>query len=92
MAGLTETLPVAGLNVSPLGTVKPDATVIVTDPVVAAALFRVSRPSTFSTLAAPLAPLIPLALSSAATMGAAMTVTVSVAMAQLAGFKVSQMR
>ena len=84
-------LPVAGSKVSTGGTVEPAATLIVTVAVVTATPFSVSPGSTLSTSLPPVAPLIPPTLSLTATIGAATTVTVAVAVAQLAGFSRSQM-
>ena len=73
--GLTEILPVAVSKVRPAGTVAPGARLMVTVLVVAATPLRVSPVSTFSTLVAPDAPLIPATLSLIAAIGPAMTDT-----------------
>ena len=90
--GLTDVVPVAALKVSPAGTVAPGARLMVTLAVVAAAPFSVSPAKAFSTFTPPDAPLIPPTLSLVATIGAGITVTVSVATAQLPAFSTSQMR
>ena len=89
--GFTSTLPVAGSKTSCAGTVEPVATVRMELAVVAAALLMVSPVKAFTTAVAPVAPLMPVALSLVATRGAASTTTVTTAVLQLAtGFRFSQ--
>jgi hypothetical protein len=90
--GATETLPVAGSNVSPAGTVAPGASAIATVDVVAGAPFSVSPARTLSTLLPPSVPLTPPTVSFAAAITPATTVTRASAVAQLVGLIVSQMR
>jgi hypothetical protein len=65
-------------------------TEIVTVPLSAGAPFSVSLPSTSITPAPPWPPLTGGTVSLVATMGAATTVTLAVAVAQLVGFSFSQ--
>ena len=86
----TETTPVAGLRLTPA---LADGVTIVSatfDKVTGPAPFSVSLVKTFKTDALPTIPLTDAALSSTATIGAASTPTVTVAVSQLVGLRTSQ--
>ncbi|MCY1220585.1 hypothetical protein D3C86_1458550 [compost metagenome] len=87
---MTVTAPVAVLNTSPAGTA-PGSTEMFTAPAAIAAPFSVSLPSTFAIAVPPASPLTGVAVVSLlATIGAAATFTVTVAVSQFVGLIVSQ--
>ena len=86
----TLTLPVTGSNTRPAGTVEPEAKLRIEFAVVAGAPLIWSPVKAFTTLLAPVAPLMPETVSAVATMGDGSTTTVTVLLAQLAGLSISQ--
>ena len=88
--GFTSTFPVAESKTSCAGTVEPVAKLRFTFANDAGAEFNVSLVKAFTTAAAPEAPLMPVALSLVAMIGAAPTFTVIVAILQFVGLRISQ--
>ena len=84
-------MPVTRSNTSCAGTVEPIGRLRTEFVVVAGALLIVSPVKAFVTAVAPDAPLMPVAVSAVATIGAASTATVTTAVLQLrTGFRFSQ--